>query len=244
MIILAGFGIQACWTGLAEREWKTSLTIVLVLLGMLLGLYFGSTQAAQRTSRSFLQPGREDSEECVFLWLCRVAGRRGRCAARAAAMVVSWENARADGGVTRGESGLVHWRHGMHLQTGFDDYVMNPQTRVNLQARSPAIETMQSGTTQPFRAAGFGANFFPGYNAALGIEGINGPDALINPYYRALTDALGIERKEGDWRLIVREDTLEKLQSAYDCLNIQYFLASHRDLPAANSAGLHLVGSF
>ena len=93
--------------------------------------------------------------------------------------------------------GLVHWRHGMHLQTGFDDYVMNPQTRVNLQARSPAIETMQSGTTQPFRAVGFGANLFPGYNAALGIEGINGPDALVNPYYRALTDALGIERKSG-----------------------------------------------
>jgi hypothetical protein len=139
--------------------------------------------------------------------------------------------------------GLLYWRYGMHLKTGFDDYVMNPQTRVNLQARSPAIEAMQSHTTQPFRAVGFGWNLFPGYNAALGIEGINGPDGLINSYYRALTDALGIER-DWDWRLIVREATLEKLKVAYDFLNVKYFLASHRDQPEKLSGLLEKPGVY
>ena len=41
----------------------------------------------------------------------------------------------------------------------------------------------------------------------------------------------------------MREDTLEKLQSAYDFLNVKYFLASHRD-PPGQLSGLHLVGSF
>ncbi|HEY5866022.1 MAG TPA: hypothetical protein VI542_10840, partial [Candidatus Tectomicrobia bacterium] len=49
MIILAGFGLQACWTALAEKEWTSNGVVVLFLLGVLLGLYFGTTQAAQRT---------------------------------------------------------------------------------------------------------------------------------------------------------------------------------------------------
>jgi len=101
---------------------------------------------------------------------------------------------------------------------------------------------MRANTPQPFRAVGFGANLFPGYNAALGIEGIYGADALNNPYYRALTSSFGIAR-EWDWRLVVREETLEELKSAYDFLNVKYFLASHRDTPG-KLYGLQFVGSF
>ena len=77
----------------------------------------------------------------------------------------------------------------MYVKTGFDDYVMNPQVRVNLNPKSPSIEFIKSDSSQPVRAVGFGGNLFPGYNAVLGIEGINGPDALVNRYDRELYTA-------------------------------------------------------
>jgi hypothetical protein len=55
-----------------------------------------------------------------------------------------------------------------------------------------------------------GDNLFAGFNAALGIEGIDGCDALVNPNYRQLTGAWGIETQKGwGWRFIIRGQTGE-----------------------------------
>jgi hypothetical protein len=218
--------------------------VVILLLCTLLGFYFGFTHTVSRSSISFSHLGEEFRRSAFFYgYLASLIGviialpliiRRFYLGETMLPVVL----------LLSVSLGLLHWRHGMYIKTKFDDYVMNPQTRVNLQPQSPAIESMKSGATQPFRAVGFGVNLFPGYHAVLGIEGINGPDALVNPYYRALTSALGIEIEKGwEWLIVVREETLEKLRSAYDSLNVKYFLASRRDTPG-KPRGLQYVGSF
>ena len=39
----------------------------------------------------------------------------------------------------------------MYLETGFDNYVMNPQVRVNLQPKSSSVEFIKSDSSQPVR---------------------------------------------------------------------------------------------
>jgi hypothetical protein len=118
---------------------------------------------------------------------------------------------------------VLHWRHGMYLKTSFDDQVMNPQVRVNLQPESPAIQFVRRDR-EPFRAVGFDDNLVAGYNGALAIESIYGADALVNPFYRELWKLLPIEWG-WDWRLIVRTNTLKQLKPIYDLLNVEHYFA-------------------
>ena len=231
LVVLAGFGLKACWERLAGKEWTTDFVAVILMTFALFAFYFGFTHAAQRSSINFLSLGKEVSKsaffyEYGFLLMCafvalpfitkRILRHHAAIPATAVLLVVCLL--------------VLHWRHGMHLKTEFDDYVMNPQVRVNLGAKSPAIGFIKSSADQPFRAVGFGANLFPGYNAALGIESISGPDALINPYYRELADLSAIERAP-DWRIIIREETFAELKPFYDLLNVRYYLASHTENP-------------
>jgi hypothetical protein len=233
LIVLAGFGLKACLERLAGEEWTTDFVAVVLMLFALLAFYFGFTHAAQRSSVNFLSLGKEIPKSVFFY----VYGFSLVCAFVALPFIIKRITVRRAMTPMTALIALLfvgfvmlHWRHGMHLKTGFDDYVMNPQVRVNLQAHSPAIESIKSDATQPFRAVGFGGNLFPGYNAALGIESINGPDALINPYYRELSELSAVERV-WDWRYIIREETLAKLKPFYNFLNIRYYLASHTEKP-------------
>jgi hypothetical protein len=242
LIILASFGIKECWKGFPEKEWITNFTVVILVLCALLGLYFGFTHATQRSSIRFLYLSEGiPKSDFFYAYLVSLIGAvtvlplfmrylylRETMLPAVLMLFISLS--------------LLHWRHGMHLRTGFDRYVAHPQVRVNLQPQSLIVEFMRSHATQPFRAAGFGENLFPGYHGVFGIEGVYGADALENPYYRALMSAFGVERV-WDWRLIVQEETLEELKSAYDFLNVKYFLASHQGKPRKLD-GLQLVGRF
>lgn len=117
---------------------------------------------------------------------------------------------------------LLLVRHGQHLGTAFGDYVVNPPTRPDLLARSPGIDAIRGAMKSPARAVGIEGNLFPGWGAAYRLEGISGPEALMNPYFRELADAFGIDRV-WDWRLMVHTDTLPRLRKAYDLLNIEFF---------------------
>lgn len=229
VIMLAGFGFRTWWQRGTTDEWKEDFLIVLFLCGGLLALYMGTTHVAQKSSFSFLPVGGEVPKSRFFyLYGLSIVG---------AMLVVPWLIRSLS--ATRGGKvslfvllcislGLLFWRHGMHVWTGADYYVMNPHTRENLQALSPALEFVKKQSTQPFRAVGFDANLFPGYTPVVGVEGVSGPDALVNPYYRELQRLLSIEIV-WDWRTIIRKETLPQMKSVYDFLNVKYYFASSGD---------------
>lgn len=121
---------------------------------------------------------------------------------------------------------ILLWRHGQHVPSAFDAYVFNPTERASFFGRSAAIEAVREDRAAPFRVAGTDGNFVAGWSAAYGLEGISGPDALVNPWYRELTTALGIDRIN-DWRLMVRSETFLEQKPAYDFLGLKYYFNHH-----------------
>lgn len=128
---------------------------------------------------------------------------------------------------------LLLIRHGMHVETGFgswDSWVVNPRLRPDFSVKSPAVSFIRAHQSEPFRAFGVDDNLFPGYNAAVGIESLNGPDALFNPYFRELMDAMGFDYP-WPWRLTVPSEKLKSLEPALESINVRYVLSSsNKDL--------------
>ena len=91
-----------------------------------------------------------------------------------------------------GKCGFVRDRLG--LTVGHDPPVVQ---RIELRARldeavylaEPAAEAAQRLSSEPARVAGFGDVLSPGFNAALGLESIYGPDAIANPWLREFVEA-------------------------------------------------------
>lgn len=121
---------------------------------------------------------------------------------------------------------ILLWRHAQHTPTAFDAYVFNPTERASFFAPSKAIDAVRKDRSEPFRVAGTDGNFVAGWSAAYGLEGISGPDALVNPWYRELTTAFGIDRIN-DWRLMVRSETFLEQKPAYDFLGLKYYFNHH-----------------
>ena len=121
---------------------------------------------------------------------------------------------------------VILWRHGQHTPTAFDPYVFNPTERASFFSPSAAVQTVRQDQSGPFRVAGTDGNFVAGWSAAYGLEGISGPDALVNPWYRELTTAFGIDRIN-DWRLMVRSETFLEQKPAYDFLGLRYYFNHH-----------------
>jgi hypothetical protein len=228
LIILAGFGLQACWERFPEQKWIADMVITIVLLGLLLGLYFSTAPGFK--SPFFMVYG-------VSLVLAFVA-----FPVLARRLVQKTANRETTLLLLLVCLATLHWRHGMYLETWADDYVMNPQVRANLQPESAAIDFIKHESAEPFRAVGFGGNLFPGYNAAIGVESIYGPDALVNRFYREFTKLLPIAW-QWDWRIIVQQKGLERLKRVYDFLNVKYYLSPSKG-KTAELAGLKLGGRF
>ena len=219
LFVLAGFGFKAFWQSLDREGWWRDWVASLLIMGGLLGVYFGVSTATTQ-SRFFYGYGALLVAAFVALpFLVRAITLRRAAVSGAALLVILSLLA-------------MHWRHGMHLSTGFDAYVMNPQVRVNLQARSPAVELIKSDRAQPFRVVGLWPILYPGYQGAVGLESIYGADPLINPYYRELIHASGLE-EIWDWQLVVRSDTVQRLKPVYDFLNVKYYLGSPRTTTSA-----------
>jgi hypothetical protein len=67
---------------------------------------------------------------------------------------------------------------------------------------------------------------FPGWNDVYRLEGLNGPDALINPHYRELIEACDFIRI-WDWRIYQEIGTYAPLRPFYDFLNVRHYLDYH-----------------
>ena len=138
----------------------------------------------------------------------------------------------------------LHWRFGLHLNTNInaiDDYVINPQVRVNLTCRSSTVEFLRN-RPPAFRTAGLVDTLFPGYNAIAGLEAIYGVDPLINPFYRELLTATGVTLG-WTWRWVVERTNFNSALPVYSLLNVRYFLDAW-DGSASPPLPLNLVQSF
>ncbi|MBM3853553.1 MAG: hypothetical protein FJ399_10400, partial [Verrucomicrobia bacterium] len=119
---------------------------------------------------------------------------------------------------------VLLWRHGLHTRTvGFDDFTCRPTTRVDFHARSAAMQFARSGhLREPGRGFGLHSNFFPGWTGVYGLEGIHGPDALVNPYVRELMGVGGVERV-WDWRFYAEARDVASARPFFDALNVRYY---------------------
>jgi hypothetical protein len=119
---------------------------------------------------------------------------------------------------------VMLWRHGWHAGVGFEGRVVAPMVRADFHAKSPAIGALRADQkNEPSRAFGFQGNFFPGWNGVYRLEGIHGPDALVNPRFRELIEACGFERI-WDWRLYQEFSKFPPLHRFYDVLNVRHYL--------------------
>ena len=226
LLLIAGFGIKAFWSDCQAADFKRTYRQVLILLAGLAALYIGTTEAAQRSTITLLHIG-EQVPKSNFFWGYFLSLAIG-------AAMTPWFARRAV--VTkRGRASqilflallfvLFHWRHGMHLATPFDAYIMNPQRRVNLIAdSSAALRLVKTRTAEPSRSVGFDSALFPGYGGAVDIEQMDGPDAILNKHYRALMDLSGAKLLFSSWRVGVVEDQLALEPLLFNMLNVRYYL--------------------
>lgn len=120
---------------------------------------------------------------------------------------------------------LLLWRHGVQADgVAWPGYVVTVAPRERLDARSAAVAALQRDAAGvPGRVVGVQGVLTPGWNARLGLEGLSGPDALMNRRYRELTDALGLPRFL-EWRLVLEAETWARLRPAWAMLGTRYLL--------------------
>lgn len=232
VIVLAGVGFSLAVTRLVRPEGRGDLAIACLLLFALVFPYVAFRQTVQRSTYSYLH-WTETLPYSPFVWGSLVA----LLLAAVGFMVVSRRL------LVRGPSvaallfattclTVMLWRHGWHAGVGFEGRVVAPAVRADFNARSPAIDALRKDQKgEPFRAIGFRGNLFPGWNDAYRIEGINGPDALINLYYRELIESAGFVRI-WDWRIYQEFATLAPLRPFYDLLNVRHYVDRLSDRPA------------
>jgi hypothetical protein len=222
--VLAGAGWRRAWDALGTSDGARDAKAVLILLAALCAVYVGTAQSVVRSAYAAQTWGRIVRlgpfvhlyglslflAAALLLWAIHAARRRG-----------SWTPALALLSVLA--LGALHWRHGLQEGTAFPDYVVMPTDRVDLTAPSQALKAVQDAGGDPSRTVGFVDNFFPGWSAAYGMEGIGGPDALINRYYREFMDASGMERV-WDWRYKLEDRDLNAVMPVLDLLGTRYYL--------------------
>lgn len=238
--VLAGFGFAEAARRLGTKEGRGDLALGAVLLGALLLHYIALTQTVQRSTFTPLLWG-QTLPRSWFVWgslATLLAGAVGL--ALAARHLLRTRVLSAGPLLLVAACGLLLlWRHGLHLRTQFPGHTLNAAPRVNFAARSPALEAVRADARNPARVTGFAGNFFHGWNDVYDLEGVSGPDALMNAPMRELQAAFAVERI-WDWRLILHPHTLPQARPFYDLLNVRYYLGQAGDPPPPGN-GLTLL---
>jgi hypothetical protein len=225
-LLLAGFGLKAFWLNCQTSAFERTYFRVVAILASSVTLYLVTAGSARGSIGEWLRYA-EHVPKSNFFWGYSLS-------LMLAAALLPWLGRfailRKTGRIFPVLSllmllALLHWRHGMHLASPFDAYVMNPQGRVNLLAdSSPALNLVKTHTAEPSRTAGLGSAFFPGYGGAVGVEQIDGPDPLLNKHYRALMSASGVKLVFGNWRFGIDHEFLSTNLALLNMLNVRYFL--------------------
>lgn len=237
LLVLAGLGVSAYYRDCHSPKFRGTYFRMTIYFFMLLALYFGTTQAAQRSTTTLLHLG-EQVPMSGFFWAyfpilavtlisTPLLGRFAVLQTERRLWVVF---------ALLLCFVLLHWRNGMHLKTPVDPYVMNPHQRVHLAAKSPVLDAIKTRAQEPVRTGGTDSNFFPGYGGAVGLEQIDGPDPLISKEYRSLMQQADVGLIFGAWRYRIAGDHLERDLPLFDMLNVRYYLSSARAPLRTNSS--------
>ncbi len=230
LIVLAGFGFRVAADRLGRPEGRGDIILVAVLFVALLLPVLSMAQVVHREpfgSNTFYQ-ALSQGRRVPFLplvWasfiILPAAAVGLLIAARRHIMLGRWTPATL--GVIAACSVATLWRHGLAPGDGFQPFVYAPGPRVDLHAPSPAIEHIRATSQEPWRIVGFEGNLFPGWSGTYDLENISGPNAVKNPLFRQLQDALGL-RRVWDWRVVVDAESLARLHRAYDVLNVRHYV--------------------
>src|SRR5207247_821899 len=118
LLVLAGFGIKALWTDYQRQEFKRVWIRFVLCLAALFGLYLATTPIA-RSSFFWGYAALLLLSTALAPWIGRLAIESGsRRLVPILGLILIFV--------------LLHWRHGMHLATPFDSYVLNPHPRTDL----------------------------------------------------------------------------------------------------------------
>jgi hypothetical protein len=225
--VLSGFGWREAWDRLASIDGRREAAAVVALLGVIYAAYLGTAQTVLRSSYAAFTWGRNIKLEpfihgyglslilgaAVLLWALGRMRKRGM--ATPAMLICSLV-----------ALGTFHWREALQVGEGFADYVVRPAKRTDLFAKSPTIDAILEHMDTPTRVIGFHNDLLPGWSIVYGIEGISGPDALMNPYYREFMTAAGINRI-WDWRYIVEPVEVARFKPVFDLLDARYYVGYH-----------------
>ncbi|MFZ5496125.1 MAG: hypothetical protein ACOZE5_12420 [Verrucomicrobiota bacterium] len=238
--VLAGLGFARAAARLGSEEGAGDLFIGLVLLFGLVALYLGTVQIIPGSTYNGSRPA-----EALHLSGTVRLGLFLQLAACLALMLVA-RRALTIRRLTLGAAlltaaclTLLLWRHGLHLRTPYPNHTLNAAPRAQFDARSPALLAVVADSREPARIAGFLSHFFPGWHDIYGLEGVSGPDALMNAHMRELQTAFAVGRV-WDWRLVLFPDKFSHDRPFYDLMNVRYYLAGTHD-PAPAGDGLTLL---
>jgi hypothetical protein len=236
---LAGAGFSAASARLGTPDGKADLGVAGLILFALVFNYLGFGHSVHRvvlaqqpvfSAQSLGQSMRLDRFVLVYLVsLISALAAMGLIARRCL------QAGKLTGGATLGLvlcASLLLWRQGLQPQSQvFREYTVLPGPRPDFHAASAAMDRMRKGQlSEPSRGVGLGSSFFPGWSAVYGLEGIGGPDALMNPFYRELTGLSPIPRI-WDWRLDLSRDTIPEARSFLDFMNVRYYFSMPGDGP-------------
>jgi hypothetical protein len=226
-IPVAGAGYHAAWRRLGTVHGPSDVARILSLLGILLSLFFAGMLWPDRLLS--LPSGTGLSVDgfifgslvalglaaCVLLWTVSRILRAGNTTVVTGLLAVACLTA-------------MLWRQGMHSGFEGERYVFRGAPRVDLYAPSAAVEAVQADRSSPFRVGGIEGNMLGGWHGMYGLEGISGPDALMNRQYHELLNACGVDR-QWDWYWDMRVETIGALRPVFDFLNVRYYFASAVD---------------
>jgi hypothetical protein len=129
------------------------------------------------------------------------------------------------------------WRPVLHSGSGQMQYSVRAGPRVDFHAESASIRFVQEHVgSDPARAIGLNRYFFPGWTAVYQLEGVAGPDALMNRCYHEL-ERLSPLMSEWDWRYYLTDGCMAAARPFLDFLNVRYYFVPRND-QGAPAAGL------
>jgi hypothetical protein len=226
--VLAGVGWKEAWERLGSADGRREAVAVVALLLLVFGAYLGTAQAIVRSGYwqntwgnlirlpAFIHGYGWSlmAASALLLWVLHLVRRRGSLTPATLVLAIL-------------ALGALHWREALQVGTGFAEYVVKPTRRVDLMAPSQTIVAIQAQRDAPFRTLGFHNDLLPGWSIVYGLEGISGPDALVNPYYREFMDTAGVPRV-WDWRYIVETSDVARLKPVLDALNVRFYVGYHQ----------------
>jgi len=117
---------------------------------------------------------------------------------------------------------IPHYRFALYHR-GNEDMLMLPGPRAVLNARSPAIDTLQKDRPGPFRVVGLGRNLSGDYSAVYGLEDIGSCAPLSSSNFINLIQNFPGMKLSETW--MIKVDDPKQAQPLLNLLNVKYLLA-------------------